>query len=143
MAEALRDGRGGIAGLIHLIRKYGDVVEADFRRYHRVDLRDYLRPLRLRQFSVLVQALPPQSQMAVAVGGDGFSMLELLIMENGLAGPLNPRHPWSEAKQQVSTAKTVKGRQGYYDQLRREQSARPAAVAEQEPGREDSEEDAD
>jgi hypothetical protein len=64
MAQALRAGRGGILGLIELIRAHADAVEADFVTHHRTDLRDLFIPgsgLTVRRTLVLLRALPTSS----------------------------------------------------------------------------------
>lgn len=101
MAGALRTARGGIAGLLRLIRDHADAVEADLPT---LDLRHLFMPgggpsrLTLRRLAWQVRHLPRESATAKAQGADGFSQLELLVMENGMAGPLNPRHPFHEAE---------------------------------------------
>lgn len=118
MARALRAARGGIAGLLRLIRDHADAVEADLPT---LDLRDLFMPrggpsrLTLRRLAWQVRHLPRSSNVARALGGDGFSVLELLVMENGMAGPLNPRHPFHEAERTkvADRAQLIKERAAY------------------------------
>lgn len=54
--------------------------------------------------------------MARTEGGTGFSILELLVMENGIAGPLNPRHPFraAEFKEAADRKTLLRDRAAYY-----------------------------
>lgn len=96
-------------------------MEADLA-FRGIDFRDFFRPkggssrLTLRRLAVLVRALPPESATVKALGGSGFSMLELLVMESGLSGPVNPRHPWHEAERADGKrrAELVKERRAHY-----------------------------
>jgi len=62
-------------GLLELLRTKGDPIEADLRRFHRVDLRDLWRPgggssqLTLRLLYVLIRYLPADSALAIADSG--------------------------------------------------------------------------
>lgn len=96
-------------------------MEADFA-FRGIDLRDYYRPhggpsrLTLRRVGVLVRHLPPESYTLKVLGSHGFSTLELLVMESGLAGPLNPRHPFIEAEkaEEKSRGQLLRERQAYF-----------------------------
>lgn len=46
-------------------------------------------------------------------------------METGIAGPLNPRHPWHEveAERKAGQRKTLSDRHAYYAEQRRRQTA--------------------
>lgn len=96
-------------------------MEADLA-FAGFDFRDYYRPrggpsrLTLRRLGVLVRHLPSESHTAKAFGSHGFSTLELLVMESGLAGPLNPRHPFIEAEkaEEKSRMSLLKERQAYF-----------------------------
>lgn len=71
-------------------------MEADLSRYHRVDFRDYYRGgLSLRRIGVLLRYLPREAATNYVARDehDPFSLTELLVMENGRIGPVNPRHP--------------------------------------------------
>lgn len=105
-------------------------MEADLAfRGH--DLRDLYRPgggssrLTLRRLNVLVRHLPTESHSAVAEGGDGYSTLELLVMEAGLFGPVNPRHPALVAEQTEAKAKgaRAKDRAAHYAAVRARQES--------------------
>jgi hypothetical protein len=64
VAAALRVRRGGILGLVSLIREHADAVEADFLTHFRVDLRDLFIPgsgLTVRRVLLLIRALPAES----------------------------------------------------------------------------------
>lgn len=62
-------------GLLGLLRTKGDPIEADLRRFHRVDLRDLWRPgggpsqLTLRLLYVLIRHLPADSSLAIDDSG--------------------------------------------------------------------------
>lgn len=96
-------------------------MEADLAREGH-DFRDFYRPrggasrLTLRRLAVLMRFMPREAHHRRAVGGDGFSQLELLVMESGLSGPVNPRHPWQEAEraQESQKVQLLKDRQAYY-----------------------------
>lgn len=107
-------------------------MEADLARYYQgQDFRDFYRPkggesrLTLRRLAVLVRGLPPESLTTKALGGSGFSTLELLVMESGIAGPVNPRHPWSEAEQRKGDERKnlLRERQAHYAAVREAQQA--------------------
>lgn len=76
-------------GLLDLLRTKGDPIEADLRRFHRVDLRDLWRPgggtaqLTLRLLYVLIQYLPATSALAIADNGgtQPWSITEHLIAD--------------------------------------------------------------
>lgn len=77
-------------------------LEADLRREYHVDLRGLWqrdeagrRRLTLRQLASFVTGLPPDSATARAVGGDGLTMTDVLLMDifHAQAGKPHPSRP--------------------------------------------------
>lgn len=63
MAEAVRAGAGGIAGLAHLLREHGEAVEWDIAHYWpgRSLLELYRGEMSWRELRVFLRYLPPDS----------------------------------------------------------------------------------
>lgn len=99
----------------------------------------------LRKFAALVKHLPIEAATAVTQGASGFTMLELLVMETGVAGPLNPRHPWNEAerKRENDRTRALRERRAYYDAQRVAQSVTPTPAGQGESESGDGAEQAD
>lgn len=77
-------------------------MEADLSRYHHLDYRDRWRRdeqgrrrLTLRMIAVRVRYLPLDSAVAMALGGDGFTTTDYLLMDVFHAQAGNP-HPARE-----------------------------------------------
>lgn len=71
MAEALRVGAGGIAGLHELIAEHGEAIEWDLSHYHQSSLGDlFTGGLTWRQLRSFLSHLPRESAMARALLGD-------------------------------------------------------------------------
>ncbi len=75
MAEALRDGAGGILGLVRLLSEHGEALEADLRETYGVRLGDLFardtcgRPLLTwRELCGYVRQLPPRARLRLAMG---------------------------------------------------------------------------
>lgn len=71
MAEAVRRGVGGIAGLLRFLERYGEAVEWDMARYWpgRSLLELYRGELSWRELRVFLRYLPTDSATARAVRG--------------------------------------------------------------------------
>jgi len=72
VAGARRDERGGIFGLVHLLREHGEAVIRDLHVVYGVDLGDAFRPgstLTWRQLRTLVRGLPADSATRIALDG--------------------------------------------------------------------------
>ena len=95
MAEALRYQRGGTVGLYRLLAEYGEAIEADLARYHRIRLPRALygppeERLTVRELLVRIRHLPQDSAFGIAMRGaaalwDANTYL-LARMEHRLAG---------------------------------------------------------
>lgn len=72
MAEAVRAGAGGIAGLLEFLRRYGEAVEWDIPHYWpgRSLLELYRGEMSWRELRVFLKGLPPESATARAVNPD-------------------------------------------------------------------------
>ena len=59
MARPRRDGAGGISGLVELIERHGEAIEADLQREYRRSLKEIpARTMTWRELSTLVKGLP-------------------------------------------------------------------------------------
>lgn len=59
MARARRDGAGGITGLVELIDRHGEALEADLQREYRRSLRElHTGTMSFRELSWLIKGLP-------------------------------------------------------------------------------------
>jgi hypothetical protein len=73
--EALRDGAGGILGLVRLLTEHGEAVQADLREHYGIRLSDlfardpYGRPLlSWRELGGYIRQLPPRARLRLATG---------------------------------------------------------------------------
>lgn len=105
--------------LLALPRLHERALEGDLQRHHGVDLRDRwrrdergVRRLTLRRLAVLVHSLPPDSLTARAVGWDGFTTTDVLLMDlwavqTGKAHPARPK-PSATRVQDAERAEKVR-----------------------------------
>lgn len=101
-------------GLLRLIRDNPDALEADLSRYHRLDLRDYWRTgpdgrrlLTLRQIAGRVRFLPPDSAVAVTLGGSGWTTADYLLADltHVQTGKPHPARPTPSTEQRHDPAR--------------------------------------
>ena len=94
-------------------------LEADLRREYHVDLRDLWRHdedgrrlLTLRQLGSFIAGLPPDSSTARAVGGDGLTMTDVLLMDifHAHAGKPHPARPSGRGDMVASAEKAERMR---------------------------------
>lgn len=76
--------------------------------------------------ALLVRHLPADSHTAKALGSHGFTMTDLLIMEIGSLGGVNPRHPGLEAAANERT-NYLRSRYAHYRAIGAQQALESAA----------------
>lgn len=119
--------------LLALPRLHGRALEADLQRYYQIDLRDRwrrgddgLRLLSLRRLGALVSALPSDSAVARAAGGDGMTVTDILLMDvfHGVTGNPHPSRPTERSGSRMSLERSRR-----FQAARRRLAARRQAIA--------------
>lgn len=89
-------------------------MEADLARYYRLELADLWRGrLSLRRLAVLIRHLPADSAVAVALGGEGWTLSHYLMADmvhatTGQPHPADPRVRRAEEEKKARLAEAVR-----------------------------------